>query len=152
MWVLWETGTINNCCLHIGTYEDALPCCHHEDNTEKAKKATFASFRETFTRLACKSLSEGASFALASALQRVFYDTQTQLILNIDLKPHSVPQRTLVVWGMNDRSHSRTDKKSILHYLREGNYLYEEFEGCGHFPELQQPQRFTQLLLRFLHE
>src|SRR5690349_12573098 len=95
-------------------------CTSHTDDDDDCTQTrypnpAFHTFRSTFTRLATDAIGAGGSFALASALQMLFYDdNHTKLMLEIDLKPHSVPQPALVVWGTRDRSHARTDRRSVL--------------------------------------
>ena len=54
------------------------------------------------------------------------------------------PFRTLVVWGTHDRMipawHATTAQQAIA-----GSRV-ELFEGAGHFPHLEQPERFARLL------
>jgi len=54
----------------------------------------------------------------------------------------------LVLWGLADRTHRRTDKRSILSYMPHARWV--EFDSAGHFPELEEPERFREVLFRFL--
>ena len=57
---------------------------------------------------------------------------------------------TLIVWGMNDRAHRKSDKRSLLNIAPHAQYL--EREGVGHFPEIEDPIWFESLLRQFLHD
>jgi pimeloyl-ACP methyl ester carboxylesterase len=50
----------------------------------------------------------------------------------------------LIIWGSKDRSHLAENHWSMLQYL--SNFEPHEFESSGHFPELEQPERFTRIL------
>ena len=76
--------------------------------------------------------------------------TISELIFNIDLKPQSIPQPTLVVWGRLDSTHKSTNKGSIVDYIQKRGLQYVELDGCGHHPELQQPKVFASMLKNFI--
>lgn len=61
---------------------------------------------------------------------------------------HAIQQPVMVVWGLGDKTHLPTDKRSILHYVP--NAHYEEWPDAGHFPELEQTERFVQKLTDFI--
>ncbi len=49
-----------------------------------------------------------------------------------------------IVWGTKDYTHRKTDKNSILEHLPNCEII--EFENCGHFPELEDTNRYVGLL------
>jgi len=102
-----------------------------------------AIWRKAFTKIAHKQLDNGAVFPLASSLQSVFYRGKDPCI-----PPKSVKQPCLVVFGNRDPTHKHTNSRSVTEYLQ--NFKYEEYEGTGHFPELQQPKRFSEDLFKFV--
>ncbi len=59
-----------------------------------------------------------------------------------------VEQPTMVVWGLGDKTHLPTDKRSILQYVPHAHY--QEWPDAGHFPELEQTERFVQTLTDFI--
>ncbi len=50
-----------------------------------------------------------------------------------------------VLWGVQDRSHSVTDPQPVLRGVSQAEVIV--FDDCGHFPDLENPQRFAQILL-----
>lgn len=82
------------------------------------------------------ALANGACFCLASVFQRYLSD---------DIPPlNPVRCPSLVVWGEADRSHRRTDKFSTLSLLPDATLVC--FSEAGHFPELEEPMRFAELV------
>ena len=87
------------------------------------------------------ALSGGACFCLASAFQRYLTDGPPRLA--------AIKQPALIVWGEADKSHRRTDKTSGRIYCPEAEEVF--LASAGHFPELEQPEVFTQELRRWIH-
>lgn len=50
-----------------------------------------------------------------------------------------------VLWGLQDRSHRMTSPKAILRDVPHAEVI--QLDDCGHFPDLENPQRFAQVLL-----
>ena len=99
---------------------------------------------EPFLKQSCECLAHGGSFCLASLIQNWFGP-------GIDNPSFSAfTQPALAVWGMNDRSHSRSDKRSLLNIAPHARYV--EHEGVGHFPEIEDPAWFDALLKSFLRD
>ena len=105
--------------------------------------AAAAPDRETagrFDAVAQERFDHGAGYCLASAFQA--------------LRRAPVPdfgvlrQEALVLWGLADRTHRRTDRRSPLAFLPGARIV--ELEGAGHFPELERPEWFRDELLGFL--
>jgi hypothetical protein len=49
---------------------------------------------------------------------------------------------------MNDRSHRKSDKRSLLNIARNATFV--EREGVGHFPEIEDPAWFESMLKQFV--
>ena len=99
-----------------------------------------AEIASRFDRLAQAGFDQGAAYVLATAFQKLASEPE----------PHfgELQQNALLLWGMKDRTHRQTDRRSTLVHLPNGSYL--EFEEAGHFPELEQPGRFCDALRAFL--
>ncbi|HYR97293.1 MAG TPA: hypothetical protein VEM57_11180, partial [Candidatus Binatus sp.] len=80
------------------------------------------------------------AYCLASAFQAAVRQPEPRL--------RAVRQPALVVWGGADRTHRHTDERSILAYAPHADWA--EFDAAGHFPDLEQPERFRDELLHFL--
>lgn len=50
-----------------------------------------------------------------------------------------------LVWGAQDRSHRRIDPASLLRHMPQARVV--RFDDCGHFPDLEQADRFVGLLM-----
>jgi pimeloyl-ACP methyl ester carboxylesterase len=97
---------------------------------------------EAFLRQSCECLSHRGNFCLASLIQSWFGP-------NIDPPSFApVSQPALAVWGLADRSHRKSDKRSLLKMAPHAQYI--EREGVGHFPEIEDPTWFENLLRDFL--
>ena len=90
-----------------------------------------------FTRETEEAFDHGACFSLASAFQRFLVEDEPDF--------GTVRQPALVVWGCADSSHAETAKDSIGRYLPQARMV--KLPKAGHFPELEDPQRFTEELL-----
>jgi len=93
-----------------------------------------------FLTPALAAFARGGAYCLASAFQAACRMAEPRL--------GPVRQPALVIWGDADRTHRRTDKRSILAYAPQARWV--QFEAAGHFPDLEQPERFRDELLRFL--
>jgi pimeloyl-ACP methyl ester carboxylesterase len=108
-----------------GWYERALP-----------SHALAAPFQAT----ARAALSRGAHFSLAGVVQGLSRDAQADI--------EHVTQPCTMLWGSADKSHRKTDPSSLLACSPSARVL--PFAGVGHFPDLEQPERFAELLLEHL--
>jgi pimeloyl-ACP methyl ester carboxylesterase len=86
--------------------------------------------------LAEEKLRDGSRWALASAFQRFLVD-------GISLP--AVDQPIVALWGTRDGSHLATDRASSRRLGRDVALV--EWDSVGHFPDLEAPQRFADLLL-----
>ena len=83
-----------------------------------------------------QAYDHGAWYCLPSLIQGLFGGKEANF--------GKVEQPTVVLWGGIDRSHRRTDTRSVLRYVHNAPFI--TFEHAGHFPELEEPERFVQLL------
>ena len=93
-----------------------------------------------FLAPALAAFERGGTYCLASAFQAACRTPAPRL--------GPVRQPALVVWGGADRTHRRTDKRSILEYVPRADWV--DFAAAGHFPDLEQPERFRDELRHFL--
>ncbi len=94
------------------------------------------------------SLGEAATRRAFLATARSVIDPGGQTVTAHDHLPMAITIPTLVVWGTHDRMipawHATTAQQAIA-----GSRV-ELFEGAGHFPHLEQPERFARLLGDFM--
>lgn len=80
------------------------------------------------------SFRRGAGFSLASAFQALkAEETKTSDLV--------VETNAVVLWGMLDRTHRKTDKYGIMDCLPNGRFI--ELNNSGHFPDVEVPERFS---------
>lgn len=71
-----------------------------------------------------------------------------ELALPFDLAKIEAP--VLLVWGERDRMVPHRGSRHALEELGgRGGFAYELIEGCGHCPQVEEPDRFVELLLDF---
>ena len=84
------------------------------------------------------------------ATTRAVIDPGGQSVNAHDYLPDATPIPTLVVWGTKDRMipawHAASATASIP------NCRVELFQGAGHFPHLDDPDRFAALVREFVAE
>lgn len=95
---------------------------------------------KSFSATADSALSCGANFCLASVFQQLFGRSPPPL--------PTVAVPAMVLWGGNDRTHRLSDSRSLLTYMPNG--AWQQFETAGHFPELEEPHRFAEILDGFM--
>ena len=79
----------------------------------------------------------GGPYALASGIQAM---------RRLDLRElHGVTQPITLVWGHADRTHARTDPQSLLAVVPHARFV--SFQRAGHFPDLEEPGRFVELVV-----
>jgi len=86
------------------------------------------------------ALQAGSCFCLASLVQGMLQ------MRDDDVSGVRCP--TLAIHGDSDFSHAQTDFRSITEPIPHAQVL--RFEGCGHFPNLEQASKYADLVLRFL--
>jgi pimeloyl-ACP methyl ester carboxylesterase len=92
--------------------------------------------KEEFINHSISALHSGGCFCLASIVQGM------RDVSNNELSDIEVP--TTMVWGNKDWSHKNTKFESLREHVP--NCEIHEFDGCGHFPYLEQPRAFAALL------
>lgn len=85
---------------------------------------------------AISSINNGGCFCLSSLVQGLEKESLSKL------KVLEVP--ATIIWGKKDYTHRKTNNKSILEHLP--NCEIVEFENCGHFPELENTNRYVELV------
>jgi pimeloyl-ACP methyl ester carboxylesterase len=55
-----------------------------------------------------------------------------------------------MVWGRQDRSHKHTEPSSLRACIPQAGIV--EFDECGHFPELEAPDRYAEILFQKVAE
>ncbi len=84
---------------------------------------------------------------LATVRAQVGLKGQRELL--IDRLPQlEVP--TIIVWGTRDRVFPYSQAKEAFSKVQEG--VLELIPECGHLPHVEQPDRFTAIVARFLHQ
>lgn len=92
---------------------------------------------EAFQQKALHALSDGACFCLAGVVQGLAREKAESL--------SGVTTPCTMVWGEKDHSHKYTDPVSLRELVPDAEIVH--FEDCGHFPDIEQPERFAQLLI-----
>ena len=90
-----------------------------------------------YKSVALKGIKDGGTYCLCSLTQGISND------MNADLRIDSTIPMSLV-YGTKDFTHKKTNFNSILQYHPKADLI--PFEHCGHFPDLEQPDKFTNLL------
>lgn len=93
--------------------------------------------KEDFVTRSLSSLHSGGCFCLASIVQGM------QNVGDNELSNIEIP--TMMVWGNKDWSHKNTKFESLRDHVPHCEI--HEFDGCGHFPNLEQPRKFAALLM-----
>jgi len=100
---------------------------------DKSETDRYASLSES-------AFDHGACFCLASAFQQYLTEAMPEF--------SAISQPALVIWGGQDRTHGATDKTSTLGFAPEAELKL--FEKAGHFPDLEDPERFEACLIEFV--
>jgi pimeloyl-ACP methyl ester carboxylesterase len=81
----------------------------------------------------------GCCYALASQMQK----------LGADLPELNVTIPAAIVWGLADKSHAETDRRSVQKYAPAASYA--EWDGIGHFTDIEAPERLAEVALSLLN-
>ncbi len=103
---------------------------------EKMSLPKESPHKEGFTACALKTLDTGGCNCLASLVQGMMRADGSEL--------NNIEVPATMVWGNQDRSHRHTDFASIREHLPMCEIV--EFDNCGHYPNLEQPKVFSELL------
>ncbi len=91
----------------------------------------------------CKSgLDKGSCFCLSSAFQALFNSPRPNF--------EKIKQKGIIVWGKKDRTHRKTNRQTTLSFFENADVF--EFDEAGHFPELENPERFAEIVRSTLGE
>ncbi|WP_394780158.1 alpha/beta fold hydrolase [Undibacterium sp.] len=107
--------------LAHGWYHSALP-----KDTDK----------EPFRQIAGHAFATGGCFCLAGVVQGLVKESPDAM--------HAISTPCTMLWGGLDRSHRQTVPESLLDHVPHAEII--RFDDCGHFPEVEQPERYAQLL------
>ena len=90
-----------------------------------------------FQEKALDALAGGACFCLAGVVQGLARERMVSL--------SGVATPCTMIWGAKDHSHKYTDPMSLHELVPKAEIV--RFEDCGHFPDIEQPERFAALLM-----
>lgn len=96
--------------------------------------------RNEFRAIADHSLTHSGCFCLAGVVQGLSRMQVDHL--------SGVKTPATLLWGDTDRSHKHTRAESLLELLPQADVRH--FPSCGHFPDLEQPERYTEIALNTL--
>ena len=96
--------------------------------------------RQHFSAPALAALEHGAALGLAS-LANAWFDVGPPALA-------AVTQPALAFWGGADRSHKKSRAASVTDFVPQARLV--RWDDCGHFPELEQPRRWSELVLQQL--
>jgi pimeloyl-ACP methyl ester carboxylesterase len=83
-----------------------------------------------------EAMREGGAFELASAYQAVRREVEVDYA--------GIPQPTLLLWGQADRTHAASMPRALQQALPHARLV--EYAGCGHFPTLEDVDRYVRTL------
>lgn len=89
-----------------------------------------------FREKALHALSTGANFCLAGVVQGLAREKMASLC--------GTTTPCTMIWGEKDHSHRCTDPKTLHECVPQAEIVH--FQDCGHFPDIEQPERFAELL------
>ena len=98
--------------------------------------------REPYRRIAHDALSSGGCFCLAGVVQGLARESLAAL------KDVDVP--CTMIWGAEDWSHRHTRADSLLECVPNAEII--RFDDAGHFPDLEYPKRYSELLVRHIEK
>lgn len=107
--------------LAHGWYQTALP-----KGTDRAP----------FRRIAGEAFASGGCFCLASVVQGLVKEQAAAV--------NGVAIPCTMLWGSLDKSHRQTVPESLLDCVPHAEII--RFNECGHFPDIEQPERYAQSL------
>ncbi len=92
--------------------------------------------KKGYQKTAVDSLNNGGCFCLSSLVQGLSKEKESKL--NVIKTPATL------IWGSKDFTHKNTDHTTILEHLPNCEII--EFDNCGHFPELEDVDRYVALI------
>lgn len=95
---------------------------------------------KSFQDKALNAISNGGCFCLAGIVQGLCREQEESL--------SNVTTPLTVVWGAKDRSHRSTDSNSLCNSAPHAEVV--QFQDCGHFPDIEQPERYAAIILEII--
>lgn len=96
--------------------------------------------RKIFFHPGAKERPKGACFCLAGVVQGLNRESIHSLkLLNTPCT---------MIWGAIDKSHLETNAESLLDCIPHAEII--RFDDCGHFPEIEQPERYVKYLTQHI--
>ncbi len=89
-----------------------------------------------YQNIALNSLNTGGCFCLSGLVQGLKKD------LSVSLELLETP--STLIWGKKDYTHRKTNNQSLLEHIPNCEII--EFENSGHFPDLEEPIRYSNLI------
>ncbi|MHA6848193.1 alpha/beta fold hydrolase [Ralstonia syzygii] len=90
-----------------------------------------------FRKTAHHALSSGGCFCLAGVVQGLIREKAEPL--------KAIETPCTIIWGTRDDSHQDTNPTSLREYIPQAEMI--RFEDCGHFPDIEQPERYASVLI-----
>jgi pimeloyl-ACP methyl ester carboxylesterase len=90
-----------------------------------------------YAKTALDALDHGGCFCLAGVAQGLAGEPVDTL--------NAITATCTILWETKDHSHKHTDPASLLECASNAELI--RFEDCGHFPDLEQPRRYAEILL-----
>jgi pimeloyl-ACP methyl ester carboxylesterase len=98
--------------------------------------------KSTFINTSINMLNKGGCFCLSGLVQGLEKESLSKLnVLGVP---------STLIWGTKDYTHRKTNSKSILEHLPNCEII--DFNDCGHFPELENTNRYVKLLKEKLNK
>lgn len=94
------------------------------------------SDKSSFEEIALNAINNGGCFCLSSLVQGLNKEKNSKLsVSNIS---------STLIWGKSDFTHRKTSSNSILQHLPNCEVI--EFIDCGHFPELENREKYLKVV------
>jgi len=106
-----------------------------------------AGYPDTDTEAAIAELSRPGALTAGLEWYRANWTAESLVAPPLDLPPVRCP--ALGLWGAGDPALTEEQMRDSAAYVT-GPWRYERFEGSGHWPQLDAPERTNALLLEFL--
>lgn len=92
-----------------------------------------------------RNLFRGEDYKNAGKMREIFKKTVVEDLLK---EAENIDITTLIVWGEKDRDTPLEDGKILHDKIR--NSLLRIFSNCGHFPYLEKPEEFCEIVEEFV--
>ncbi len=81
----------------------------------------------------------GCCYALASQIQK---------LADGSVREPKVTIPAAIIWGLADKSHATTDRRSVQRYAPDARYI--EWDSVGHFTDIEAPEKLGEVALSLL--